>query len=290
MNARVRLLAPCKGIDVGLTENLRPLLEQDYPNYEVVFIVESADDPARETIRRLMAESRRAAVKLVVSGKASDTGQKVHNLRVGTDNLPADVEILAFVDSDARPYPAWLRLLVQRLDTPGAAAATGYRWFVPTRPSLAAYIQYSINACAAVMYRPDARGLVWGGSWAIRRDSKFDQCGLHTRLAGNAQRRPGCVARASQSPHACRVRAGLHAPFAVGTRPVDRCSSSCGSYYIVGTHLCHCRIGAWVFAAIVSTAVGVLGRPTRGRVSGWSRGCQVGPGCPQAFCLAWYVA
>ena len=41
MNARVRLSAPCKGVELGLAENLRPLLEQDYPNYEVVFLVES---------------------------------------------------------------------------------------------------------------------------------------------------------------------------------------------------------------------------------------------------------
>ena len=37
----MRLLAPCKGVDLGLAENLRPLLEQDYPNYEVVFLVEA---------------------------------------------------------------------------------------------------------------------------------------------------------------------------------------------------------------------------------------------------------
>ncbi len=41
MSAKVRLLAPCKGVELGLEDNLRPLLEQDYPNYEVAFIVES---------------------------------------------------------------------------------------------------------------------------------------------------------------------------------------------------------------------------------------------------------
>ncbi|GAG39627.1 unnamed protein product, partial [marine sediment metagenome] len=40
------VFAPCKGADVRLEENLRALLRQDYHDYEVVFIVESADDPA----------------------------------------------------------------------------------------------------------------------------------------------------------------------------------------------------------------------------------------------------
>ena len=284
MNARVRLLAPCKGIDVGLTENLRPLLEQDYPNYEVVFIVESADDPACETIRRLMAESRRAAVKLVVSGKASDTGQKVHNLRVGTDNLPADVEILAFVDSDARPHPAWLRLLVQRLDTPGAAAATGYRWFVPTRPSLAAYIQYSINACAAVMYRPDARGLVWGGSWAIRRD-KFDQCGLHTAWQGTLS--DDLVA--SRVLRKARMRVEFE-PACMLPSPLELDLRQMFEFlrrqYIVGRTY---ALRTWClgFAAIVSTALAFWGGLLAvgfGLVAGASWTWM-----PAAFCLAWYV-
>ena len=122
-------------------------------------------------------------VRLLVAGCATDSGQKVHNLLAGTADLPPEVEILAFVDSDARPHPGWLRLLVQRLDAPAHAAATGYRWFIPTRPSLAAYLQYAINAAAAVMYRPDSRGLVWGGSWAIRRD-KFDSSGLHAAWQG----------------------------------------------------------------------------------------------------------
>jgi cellulose synthase/poly-beta-1,6-N-acetylglucosamine synthase-like glycosyltransferase len=97
-------------------------------------------------------------------------GQKVHNLLAATVELSSDVEILAFVDSDARPRPQWLRMLVQRLDRPDAGAATGYRWFIPQRPTLANHLLYSINAAAAVLVGPGKRRLVWGGSWAIRRD------------------------------------------------------------------------------------------------------------------------
>ncbi|HEY4758960.1 MAG TPA: hypothetical protein VIH42_00110, partial [Thermoguttaceae bacterium] len=41
---RVLLCAPCKGHDINLEDNLRALLEQDYDDYEVAFIVESAAD------------------------------------------------------------------------------------------------------------------------------------------------------------------------------------------------------------------------------------------------------
>jgi cellulose synthase/poly-beta-1,6-N-acetylglucosamine synthase-like glycosyltransferase len=166
----VAIFAPCKGFDVGLEENLRPLFEQDYPDYRVTFIVEHADDSACAVIRRLMARYCGTRCELVVAGPAFDTGQKVHNLRQATARLPAEARYLAFVDSDARPPRDWLRRMIQRLDQPAAGAVTGYRWFVPERATLANHLLYSINASLAAGLGPGRHYLVWGGSWAIRRD------------------------------------------------------------------------------------------------------------------------
>ena len=282
--ARVRLLAPCKGVDLGLAENLRPLLEQDYPNYEVVFLVESADDPACNVIRRLIVGGGRVPVRMLITGRATDTGQKVHNLIAGTDNLPAEVEILAFVDSDARPHPAWLRLLVQRLDTPGAAAATGYRWFIPAQPSLGAYIQYAINACAAVMYRADSRGLVWGGSWAIRRD-KFDECGLHDAWRGTlsddlvASRMLRRAKMRVEFEPACMLPSPLELNFGQMFEFIRR-------QYIVGRTYSP-RNWCLGFAAIVGTALAVSSG-----ILAAGYGLATGASwtwIPAMFCIAWYA-
>ncbi|HUY36388.1 MAG TPA: glycosyltransferase [Pirellulales bacterium] len=180
---RVAVFSPCKGLDVGLEQNLRPLFEQDHPDYQVTFIVEQSDDPACEVIRRLIAEYPESAGELIVAGEAFDTGQKLHNLRQATAKLPPEVKYLAFVDSDARPGPDWLRRLVQRLDQPGAGAVTGYRWFVPQRASLANHLLYSINASVAAGLGPGGHHLIWGGSWAIRRDV-FEQVRLRDAWRG----------------------------------------------------------------------------------------------------------
>jgi cellulose synthase/poly-beta-1,6-N-acetylglucosamine synthase-like glycosyltransferase len=84
---RVLLCAPCKGHDLNLEDNLRSLLEQDYDDYEVSFIVESADDPACAVIRRVMAAHPWMSSRLIVAGRATESGQKVHNLRVATGRL-----------------------------------------------------------------------------------------------------------------------------------------------------------------------------------------------------------
>ncbi len=47
------VIAPCKGHDDGLRENLYLLLNQNYPRYEVIFVVDDADDPAVEVIEEI---------------------------------------------------------------------------------------------------------------------------------------------------------------------------------------------------------------------------------------------
>ena len=167
---RIALFAPCKGVDLGLEANLRALVRQDCDNYEVTFIVESADDPACPIIHRVMRENPHVECRLLVAGRATTTGQKVHNLRVATAEIRPNVEYLAFVDSDARPRREWLRTLVAHLDRPRVGAATGYRWLIPTRRTLANYLLYSMNSSVALLLGRGGRHLVWGGSWAIRKD------------------------------------------------------------------------------------------------------------------------
>jgi ceramide glucosyltransferase len=180
---RVELIVPCKGIDVDLAGNLEPLFRQDYHDYEITFVVESPDDPAAETIRRLMTKHRAVQSRLVVAGRAAGSGQKVHNLLAATAGLSADIEYLAFVDSDARPRPEWMRLLIARLDRPGLGATTGYRWFVPARPTLANYLLYSINCGVTMLLGVHNQHWIWGGSWAVRRDL-FEAAGLRDAWQG----------------------------------------------------------------------------------------------------------
>lgn len=179
---RVVLFAPCKGLEHGLKDNLRPLFEQDHPNYRLVLIVETAHDPACASIQELLREYPRSGARLVVAGIAPNCGQKVHNLRVATADS-GDAEILAFVDSDARPGPSWLRQLVQHLQRPDAAAATGYRWFVPERNTLPNLLLHSLNAAVAALVGPGKHHMVWGGAWAIRRDA-FEAIQLRDRWNG----------------------------------------------------------------------------------------------------------
>jgi hypothetical protein len=178
---RVALFVPCKGTDADLEGNLRPLFEQDYGKYEIVFVVESDDDPAGHGIRRVIEQHPRTQARLIVAGTSTSTGQKVHNLLVATDDLPEHVEVLVFVDADVCPPRDWLRLLTGRLQD--AAVSTGYRCFVPKRPTLANCILASINGSVVPIMFPGKHHLIWGGSWAITREV-FQSSGLRDAWRG----------------------------------------------------------------------------------------------------------
>jgi hypothetical protein len=179
---RVLLFAPCKGAEAGLYENLQPLFTQNYDNYRLVLVVESHADPALRIIRQLIADHPQRQACWQVAEQATDSGQKVHNLLAATGDL-ADAEYLAFVDSDARPHANWLRQLVQHLDRPSIAAATGYRWFVPQSNTLANLVLHSINAGVAALVGPGKHHMLWGGAWAIRREV-FQQIKLRSAWKG----------------------------------------------------------------------------------------------------------
>ncbi len=169
-HGRILVVVPCKGLDVGMDENLRPLFEQDYPDYELRFVVESAEDPACDSLRRLMHRHCSIPAQVVIAGEAIDCGQKVHNLRRATAELESEIRVLVFVDSDARPNRDWLRRLTARIERAEVGAVSGYRWFVPQRANLASHLLYGINSAIAQLLGPGGHHLVWGGSWAIRRE------------------------------------------------------------------------------------------------------------------------
>lgn len=177
---RATVVVPCRGLDQNLDENLAALFRQDYPDYEIVFVADSAADPALEAAGDVAARltPERSAVRrvrAVVAGRASGRGQKVHNLIAAVRAADPSSEALVFVDTDARPRAGWLRSLVAPLADNGTGAATGYRWFVPYGNGLASHLRSVWNASIASALGGDVRrNFCWGGSTAIRR-ATFDR-------------------------------------------------------------------------------------------------------------------
>jgi len=177
----VSVIAPGRGLEPGLIDNLRPLVTQDYPRYEVLFVFDALDDPAI----KIVDELKRPFTRTVIADSATDSGQKVHNLRVAVNEIDQQSEVLVFVDTDARPAQDWLRKLVAPLADETLGASTGYRWFIPDRGGIASWLRSVWNASVASALGSDtAKNFCWGGSTAIRL-STFTSLNVNDRWRGS---------------------------------------------------------------------------------------------------------
>lgn len=184
----VTVIAPCRGLDDGLADNLRAITEQDYPDYEVIFVVDDKNDPSVSVIEQIMAETRPVGsvhnTKLIVAEKAKAASQKVENLREAVLHADENSEAFIFVDSDARPSKNWLRFLVAPLQEKNVGAATGYRWFISKKQTFASEMRSAWNASIASALGPNTKtNFCWGGSMAIRRDI-FDEIDMREKWRG----------------------------------------------------------------------------------------------------------
>jgi len=170
---RAALLCPCKGLEPGLERNLVALTEFDYRNYEIFFILASASDSAYTTVKRV-AEHSKPPAHVIIADKPEECGEKVHNLRVAIEQLPAEFEVLVFADSDGRPDKFWLRRLVAPLHDKQVGAATTMRWLIPSGNNLATGLLAAWNASIVTMLSEKGKNFCWGGGTAIRR-SVFDE-------------------------------------------------------------------------------------------------------------------
>lgn len=175
----VSVFVPLRGVDEGLSENIAAIFAQDYPNFEVIFISDAADDLALivvEEARQSFSGSSGPTMRTVIAGPAADCGQKVHNLSIATSNADRESEVFAFVDSDARPSVSWLRSLVAPLQDETIGATTGYRWFITKQARFASHLRSVWNAAiASALGANGKKNFCWGGSTAIKR-STFESC------------------------------------------------------------------------------------------------------------------
>jgi ceramide glucosyltransferase len=115
----VSMLKPVRGCDFATWENYASFCNQNYPDYEILFAVNDAADPAVPQIQRLIAEFPTHKIKLLIGAENLGANRKVNKLaRLSRE---AHHEILVLTDGDVRVGPDYLREVV----APFAGESTG---------------------------------------------------------------------------------------------------------------------------------------------------------------------
>jgi len=118
----VSILKPLKGIDPEIWESFCSHCEQQYPEYELIFGVSDAADPACAIVRKLQAKYPARAIRLIVCERVLGANVKVSNLAQMLAAARSD--ILLVNDSDIRVAPGYLEQVVAPLADPKVGLVT----------------------------------------------------------------------------------------------------------------------------------------------------------------------
>lgn len=118
----VTILKPLRGVDPQMYESFRSHCVQDYPEYEIIFGVSEADDPAVQAVEQLVREFPRCKIRLVVCHEVLGNNRKTSNL----------VQMLAFArydhilinDSDIFVTPDYLKRVMAPFSRPEVGMVT----------------------------------------------------------------------------------------------------------------------------------------------------------------------
>jgi ceramide glucosyltransferase len=118
----VTIFKPLRGAEPGLYENLRSFCLQDYPDYQIVFGLGDAADPAHAVVQRLVAEFPTLPITTVVNPQVHGANGKISNL---INMMPyARHDVLAISDSDCRVGPEYLDRVTAPLADPRVGLVT----------------------------------------------------------------------------------------------------------------------------------------------------------------------
>ncbi len=118
----ISILKPVRGLDRETYENYASFCEQDYPEFEILFGVSDANDPATPVIERIIHDFPSRSIRLLIGSDPVGASDKVNKLcRMARE---ARHEILLVSDSDVRVEPEFLRSVAAPFRDPGVGGVT----------------------------------------------------------------------------------------------------------------------------------------------------------------------
>ncbi len=118
----VSILKPFRGLDPDAYDNLASFCRQDYPQYEIIFCVDTDDDSVRPVVEKLQRDFPEHEIRVLYgSGRVASNDKVAKLARMAAE---ARHETVVISDSDVRVDPDYLRAMTSPLAEKGVGAVT----------------------------------------------------------------------------------------------------------------------------------------------------------------------
>jgi ceramide glucosyltransferase len=169
----VTVLKPVRGLEPLLDRNLRSFCDQRYANFQVVFGVADAEDPALPLLRAIVSDHPDRAELVIGDGRARFRNPKIANLAPMLER--ARGEILVIADSDMHVARGYLDAIVAAFAPANAGAVTALYRGEPADERLpsvigAMGITEAFVPSALVAGALQSMAHTFGSTMAVRRD------------------------------------------------------------------------------------------------------------------------
>ncbi|QCE32657.1 glycosyltransferase [Acetobacteraceae bacterium] len=119
---KLSVFKPLHGNIPRLKEALESLFTQDYPDFEILFGVDHAENSAIAIVHELQKKYPDKEIKLVISAQEHGLNRKVSNL-INLEAMAAS-EIFVIADADIHVPPYWLKYVICTLNRPDTGLVT----------------------------------------------------------------------------------------------------------------------------------------------------------------------
>ncbi|MFB9845077.1 glycosyltransferase [Mucilaginibacter ginsenosidivorans] len=138
-NIPISVIISARNEEQNLADNLPAILEQDYPDFEVVVVNDCSLDESEQVLKELCAKYKHLKVAVVTENDRFKTGKKFA-LTMGIK--AAKNEHLLFTDADCKPAsPNWISRMAVNFEGP-AEIVLGYSPYSGTGGFLNAFIRF----------------------------------------------------------------------------------------------------------------------------------------------------
>ncbi len=180
---RVACLKPLCGYDLEASQNFKSFLDQDYPDYEVVFGTAKKEDWAYPVACSVCNKDGRGNCKVVSGEVGRGANRKVRNLRNIERHISPAAEVMVISDSDTRVTRDYLKNMVAPISRDPAVGAVTSVYRVNNTSGLGGLIEaLSVEAFfvpgVLVISTISQPKYAFGASIAIRRSGFLEAGGF----------------------------------------------------------------------------------------------------------------